>query len=664
MEELDLKKFFNTVWQKKWIVLSIIILFTIVGTVYTYFMVTPKYKSSVQIVLTTVDSSTKTTEDSITQTDVNLNKNLVDTYSKIIKSDRVLKLVLEGLNLQDKYTEDNLRSMISVSTENTALAFTISVVNANAELARDIANKVGITFAEQNEEFFHINNVKILDEAKLETSPYNIHHLKDIAIFFALGVFVSLGIMLLVYMLDTTIKGPEDIEYLKMQVSGVIPMYSASNEEKMAKDSLKNKEKSVELIVLNNSKSPNTEAFRTLRTNIIYSREDKPVKTILITSCNAQEGKSYVSSNLACMFARTNRRVIIVDADMRKGRQNKIFKVANGTGLSNCLRDMGSRGRLDVQELGKYIKETKIPNLHIMTAGDRPSNSAELLSATRVVKLVELLESVYDMVIFDGTPSAIVSDSVAMSKFVDLVYIVSAYKHTKMETLNNVKKSIEAVGTKVTGVILNKYELSKTTYTYNYYYDNNRHSNLDEGGDQIKSVQDVIDEAVKKNKGKDVKKKFEFMDVGPESNLDSGVQNPNIVSDRPIDNNQINNMPAVTATNQLSSDLVNIKLENMSNEISVIKNMFVQMMMNEDKVTQEDIRDLKSELSQMKETIENAQVNTEVRDMRDELESLKEMTEQLAVMQKNNNEKVKMFLDNYKKKKEQSDIKADKEGKK
>ena len=655
MEELDLKKFFGTVWQRKWMVLSIIIAFTIIGTIYTYFMVVPKYKSSTQIVLTTVESTTTTTSaDSITQTDVTLNKNLVDTYSKIIKSDRVLKIVLEELNLKDKYSEETLRSMISVSTENTALAFTISAVNVDAELARDIANKVSVVFAEQNEEFFHINNVKILDEAKLETSPYNIHHMKDIAIFFALGVFVSLGLMLLVYMLDTSIKGPEDIEYIKMQVAGVIPLYSQSNEEKMLKEGTKIKDRSTELVVLNNSKSPVTEAFRTLRTNITYSREDKPIKTVLITSCNAQEGKSYVSSNLACMFARANKKVIIVDADMRKGRQNKVFKVANGTGLSNCLRDMGSRGRLDVQELGKYIKETKIPGLHIMTAGDRPSNSAELLSATRVVKLIELLESVYDIILFDGTPSAIVSDSVAMSKFVDLVYIVAAYKRTKMETLNNVKKSIEGVGARVTGVILNKYELSKTTYSYNYYYDNNRRNNLEEGGDEIKSVQDVIDEATKK-KSKE-KKKLEFMDV----EVDAPVDRKPVQDEDFQDINQSNNVLAVTSTSQLSSDLVNIKLENMSNELQVIKNMFVQLMMNEDKVTQEDIRDLKSELTHMKETIENQQVTSEVHDLRDELESLKEMTEQLSEMQKNNNEKVKMFLDNYKKK--QEDKKA-KEGK-
>ncbi len=544
----------------------------------------------------------------------------------------------------DTISDNSVMDMITVSTEDSSLALTITVVNANPELARDIANEITKIFVQQNEENFHVNNVSVIDEAELATTPYNIHHGKDIVIFFALGVFVSLGLMLLVYMLDTTIKGPEDIEYIKMQVAGVIPLYVQDAEDKMIKDSSK-RGSNTELTVLNNSKSPVTEAFRTLRTNIIYARNDKPVQTILITSPNSQEGKSYVSANLAAMFAKANKRVIIVDADMRKGRQNKIFKLSNGVGLSNCLRDMGPKGKMELKSLGKYIKNTKVPNLHVMTAGDKPSNSAELLSATRVVRLVELLTNIYDIVVFDGSPSAIVSDSIAMSKFMDQNYIVTSYKHTKLETLDKVRKAIENVGASVNGVILNKYELTKTTYSSSYYYDSNRGESLEETVDNPKSVEDLINEAVKKKPYK------KYGNIEPERHI-----NFDLSTFEPANNISTNNLPTtVESKGELSTELLNLKMENMSSEIATIKNIVVQYMMNNNnQVTIDDINSLKEELIDMKATLENNPMTEEVKDLKAELEGIKKLTEEMKEIQRNNNEKVKNFLSDYKKKKEAS----------
>ncbi len=632
MEEFDLKKFAKTAWQKKWLIVAIIVISVIVGYVYSFFMVTPKYQSTTKIVLTKVESVDNTENiDSITQTDITMNKSLIDTYGDIIMSRKVAKTVIENLGLDMK--EEQLIKAISVTAGDTTAILKIAVSNEDAEIARNLTNEVAKVFAEQVKEIYKINNVNVIDEAEIETVPYNVHHAKDLAIFFVLGVFISGGLVLVLYMLDTTIKQTEDIEALNLHVAGIIPLYEKECEEKMVKDSQKNenqngkRNKESELIVLENAKSPITEAFRTLRTNIAFSRSDNRTKNILISSANAQDGKSYVSANLATMFAKANKKVVIVDADMRKGRQNKIFKVSNSQGLANCLVDMGTRARMDLSQMSKYIKQTRIPNLHIITSGDKPSNPAELLSAARVSRLLDMLDAIYDIVIIDGTPSAIVSDSVAMAKFVDETFIVVSYKTTKVEALNKLKKSFENVGGKISGVILNKYPFSKSTYTESYYYDDNKgkSNSLEQTEQSIKSVSEMIEEASKKNN---------FVDIEEEKSL----------------YNASNNYQETNLTN-ISSDEANRylehKLDNINSELMSMKNLFIQALMENNKIDPRDITDIKIELSNMKQMMDLRNDLDVSKEIRDEIESVKAITESLADTQKENNEKVKRFIEEY-----------------
>ena len=633
MEEFDLKRFAKTAWQKKWLIIAIMVISMVIGYCYSFFLVVPKYQSSTTIVLTKVESAGETeSQDSITQTDITMNKSLVDTYSDIITSNKVAKTVIENLGLD--MNEETLKKAISVTTGDTSAILKITVSNENAELAKNLTNEVAKVFSEQIKEIYKINNVNIIDEAEVETIPYNVHHVKDLAIFFVLGMFLSGGLILVIYMLDTTIKQTEDIENLKLQVIGIVPLYERDCENKMLQETKKDykptnkgkRNKDSELIVLENAKSPITEAFRTLRTNIIFSKGENEVRNILISSSNAQDGKSYVSANLATMFAKANKRVILVDADMRKGRQNKIFKVSNSQGLSNCLVDMGSRAKMELSQMSKYIKATRVPNLHVITSGDRPTNPAELLSAARVVKLLELLDSMYDIVIIDGTPSAIVSDSVAMSKFVDTVLIVASYKNTKIETLDKVKKSFENVGGKITGVVLNKYPFSKSTYTESYYYDDNKVKDKDiDQPEQIKSVSEIIEEATKNPKTRNRK----FLHEQEETSWQE---------------NSLANIPYGE-----SNQYLEYKIESISNELSNIKNLFIQAMMENNKVDPRDIADIKAEISNMKQMIDLRKDLDVSKEIRDEIESVKAITENLVDTQRENNEKVKKFIEEYRK---------------
>ena len=226
-----------------------------------------------------------------------------------------------------------------------------------------------------------------------------------------------------------------------------------------------------ELLTHKNPKSPVSEMFRTLRTNIQFMNTSKKLQTLLVTSTFPGEGKSWITSNLAVTFAQTGKNVILVDADMRKGVQYSIFEVTPKPGLSNYLSEVES-GEEDKKDFSivNYIQETDIDNLHVLTAGNVPPNPSELLVSTRMIDLIEKLKEMCDIVIIDGTPCGLVTDSVILSRIVDSTLIVTAHKQTQKDVLNNNVKNIQKVGGKICGVVLNKVPISAKKYTEAYYY--------------------------------------------------------------------------------------------------------------------------------------------------------------------------------------------------
>ena len=227
-----------------------------------------------------------------------------------------------------------------------------------------------------------------------------------------------------------------------------------------------------ELIAQRDPKSPISEVFRTLRTNIQFMDTSKKMKTLLLTSTFPGEGKSWVSSNLAVTFAQAGKKVILIDADMRKGRQYTIFGVSPRPGLSNYLSEIDIE-RPEETDISMYLQKTEVENLLLMPAGNVPPNPSELLSSTNMRNLLELLKSMYDLVLLDGTPSMIVSDSIALSTMVDSTILIAENKVSKINELKKTKRQIQDVGGKIMGVILNKSDVQHNKYYgkgYGYYY--------------------------------------------------------------------------------------------------------------------------------------------------------------------------------------------------
>lgn len=265
-----------------------------------------------------------------------------------------------------------------------------------------------------------------------------------------------------------------------------------------------------ELITFTSPKSSVSEAFRTLRTNIQFINVNNKAKSILVTSTVPGEGKSWVSANLAITFAQAGKKVILVDADMRKGRQHEVFELSNENGLSNYLVSIVEDNKI---ELSNYIKQTVVENLYIVTAGIIPPNPSELLTSQKMSDLIKELEDTADIVIFDGTPSTIVTDALILAKDISTTLIVTSHKQTKMEDLKQIKKSIENVGGKIAGVVVNKVPRSQKIYGGGYYYENS--IIVDNKKNWLENIVKSIHKTDKKQDEVKIKKEEDKLKVAP-----------------------------------------------------------------------------------------------------------------------------------------------------
>lgn len=446
MEEIDLKELFDYILKE----LGVIILFSIttlaVGTFYNLYLKTPLYKSSTSIVLASENSSS-----TITQTDININKNLVNTYTEIIKSKVVLKETISHLNLD--YSFQELAKHVSVSVIPETEIINIDVLDKNANTSQKIANQIAIIFTEKVKDIYDMKNVNILDKAEVPTRASNINIVKETILYLAAGLMLGLIYAFLRFYFDRNIKNITEVE-TKME----LPIMGSVRD--CAKVMKKENNKKVLISVM--PKSNFAEDVKTIRTNLDFSKVDQNMKTILITSSIPGEGKSFISANLAASFAQNNKKVILIDCDLRKGVIHKRMNV-NNVGLSNLI----AKG--DLSDLDEYIQESDVKNLDVITRGIVPPNPSELLSSKAFKSIIKLLEGYYDYVILDGPSVTNLPDSLIMSTLVDKTLIVSSIGYTPLSLLQNTKKSLENVNAPIAGIIVNKVPVKKGGYYYSDY---------------------------------------------------------------------------------------------------------------------------------------------------------------------------------------------------
>ncbi|MBE7474468.1 MAG: hypothetical protein DPW09_18485 [Anaerolineae bacterium] len=281
------------------------------------------------------------------------------------------------------------------------------------------------------------NYLTVIEPAQLSSTPISPNVKLNVLLAAAVGFVLAVGAALLLEYLDNTFKSVDDLgTSLGLTALGSI--------ERISGNDYKDK-----LITVHDLFSPTAESYRLIRSNIQFMSVDQPTKSMVITSSNPGEGKSMTAANLAIIMAQAELKTILVDADLRRPTLHKVFGAPNLGGLTDLLRSPEF-------ELNSYMKNTGIENLQLLTSGPLPPNPAELLGSQRMAQLVQLLEEMADVIIFDSPPVLAVTDALVLAKRTDGVIMVTQANRTRRDVTKEALKRLNQVTANLLGIILNQ----------------------------------------------------------------------------------------------------------------------------------------------------------------------------------------------------------------
>ena len=338
-----------------------------------------------------------------------------------------------------------------------------------AQLQREmeVNNNIYLMLREKYEEnriaeVGQLGSVREIDQAKPPKEPIKPKKKMNLILGFIVGLGLGVGITFLREYLDTSVKTIEDLEQMNFGVLGSIPFISSQSV-------VKNNGKVGEITLIESRlithfapKSPVSEAYRSLRTNIQFAKADKKVKTALVTSSVPGEGKSTTVANLAITFAQMGAKTLLIDADLRRPVLHGIFGCSRNEGLTNVLV-----GRSTLEEA---IHETRIEGLSLLVSGTLPPNPSELLNSKVMVKLIDKVSSIYDFVLFDTPPVIAVTDAAVLSTNVDGVVLIVKSGETSREVIERSRMLLEKVNANLLGVLVNGVNVSMMYGSYYQYY--------------------------------------------------------------------------------------------------------------------------------------------------------------------------------------------------
>ena len=304
-----------------------------------------------------------------------------------------------------------------------------------------------------------IGNVRIVDTAVLPIEPIKPKKLQILILAIFLGGFLGTLLALLRNMMHSGIKDSNQIENeLDLPVYATVPR-SPTQESRIK---LLKKKKSIPILAIKNGDDIAIESLRSMRTAIHFALNNAKNNIIMISGPAPEVGKSFISTNLAAILAQSNKRVLIIDADMRRGYLHKYFNHDNLPGLAEYLNTQ--------QTLDSIIKPTEIPHLDVITRGKSPVNPSELLSSAKFAAMFEQLSPMYDHIIIDTPPVLAVTDGIIISQYAGVNLVIARYAKSQMKELELTVNRFEQVGVKVNGFILNDIQRGSGGYGYGYGY--------------------------------------------------------------------------------------------------------------------------------------------------------------------------------------------------
>ena len=298
------------------------------------------------------------------------------------------------------------------------------------------------------------NNISLLDDARQPGAPFEPNVKLAGMLGFGLGLLLAFGLAFFVEFLDRSVKSQEDIEnVIGLPFLGVVPSFEIGAADR---------DKKLELFIARNPTSTVAECCRVVRTNILFSSPDRPLKTLVITSSNPVEGKTMTAVNLGIAMAQSGHRTLLVDTDMRRPRLHKALGISNENGVSRLV--------VGETDLESSVKSTEVPGLYLLPCGPIPPNPAELLQSERFAALARMLSEKYDRVIFDSPPILAVTDAAVLSRVVDGTVMVVRASRTSRDAVMRSKRAMSTVNPNIVGVVLNDVNLKSPHYASYYQY--------------------------------------------------------------------------------------------------------------------------------------------------------------------------------------------------
>jgi len=392
-------------------------------------------------------------------------------YQEALKRESSLRNVLESQR-QDV-----------VETNNAAILY--NSLKIEVETKRQLLNSL---VSSQNETLvsarlrgLKTSNIRIVDKALVPRSPLSRNTSRNLFIALFLGLFLGVGLSFAIEYLDNTIHDPEELKRLvELPSLGVIPFISPNG----AKDKMSSRSgyrsytqngykgghqigqseiKEIEMVNFRFPSHSVSEDYRTVRTSILFSHADSPPKVITFSSSFPEEGKTATTSNVAISFAQLDKKVLLIDGDMRRSRLHKVFKVRNINGLSSYLT-----GKIDFE---KAVQQTPVQNLYMISSGPIPPNPAELLNSQRMKTLIEEAKKSFDFVLIDSPPVLAVIDPIILSSMSDSTILVVRQGKTNKKAFVKAVEELQKGASRIIGVIFNEVKLSQSGkyYASGYY---------------------------------------------------------------------------------------------------------------------------------------------------------------------------------------------------
>ena len=472
----------NIIISRLYIILPCMVLFGTVFFLYAKFFIPEKYEASASLYVK--NSNEKYNSENVNLNDLNASKSLVGTYIEVLSSNAVLNKVGEKLVSDTDLNELNsffriedgviatsdIRSCISMSASNQTEVLRITARTNDPKISADMCNTVAEIAPEFLSRIVGAGSVEVIDNAVPIYSPVapNIPLITLMGI--AIGFLLSFGGLYLFVRLDNTVTDKDYIaELYEKPILGTIQHVfvnevDGDGNNKNSKNSKNKMKKGDSRQLILNEKVPfnYVESYKSIRTNVLFSLGTVNRNVIAVTSSRPDEGKSTVAINLAMALAQSGKKVLIIDADLRKPVLHRMLKVDNKSGLSTAI--------IDVTPFSSSVKSNVIPNLDLLTSGPTPPNPSELLATQNFRKIIEQVEKMYDYIIIDTPPINVVSDCMVMSDIIGGILLVLRYKKTTYNDVSEAMNTVKLANANMLGFIINDVNLKGLNTYYRSYY--------------------------------------------------------------------------------------------------------------------------------------------------------------------------------------------------